>query len=251
MATRSGSGVQAARSGRHRLTEQERLATIRWVAGLGAVTAEALAHRDGVSPAAARGRLQAAVRRRLLAGTRPLQGQSTLYTATSAGMRAAGCNLEICRVSPSNARHLIACAAVAASLGRCYPGHEVSGERELRRQEAEHGRRLASALLGRGRAGELLLHRPDLVLWRRSPGHSSLPLAVEVELTVKAQRRLEAICRAWARCETIAGVLYLAAPQVQRPLHRAIERACAQSRVIVLPLSSLPGSVAQAIPSAA
>ncbi len=68
---------------------------------------------------------------------------------------------------------------------------------------------------------------------------------------MKAQRRLEAICRAWARCETIAGVLYLASPQVQRPLDRAIERARARSRVIALPLSALPGPAAQAIPSAA
>lgn len=251
MSTRSGAEVHAAPNSRHRLTKQERLATIRWVAGLGAATAEALAHREGISPAAARGRLQAPLRERLLASSRPLHGAPTLYTATSAGMRASGCKLEICRVSPSNARHLIACAAVAASLERCCPEHDVSGERELRRQEAEHGRRLASAMLGRGRAGEPLLHRPDLVLWPRSPGLDSLPLAVEVELTVKAQRRLEAICRAWARCETIAGVLYLAAPQVQRPLQRAIERVRAQTRVIALPLSALPGLDAQAIPSAA
>jgi hypothetical protein len=68
---------------------------------------------------------------------------------------------------------------------------------------------------------------------------------------VKAPRRLEAICRAWARSETIAGVLYLAAPQAQGPLQRAIERAHAGSRVIALPLSALLGPDAQAIPSAA
>jgi hypothetical protein len=251
MSTQSGCKVQAVPGSRHRLTEAERLTSIRWVAGLGAVTAEALAYRDGISSAAARGRLQADVRRRLLCCARPLHGEPPLYAVTPAGMKAAGCKLEICRVSPSNARHLIACAAVAASLERSYPEHDISGERELRRHEAEHGRRLASAVIGRGPAGEGLLHRPDLVLWPRTPGRNSLPLAVEVELTVKAQRRLEAICRAWARCETIAGVLYLAAPQVQRPLQRAIERARAESRVIALPPSALSGPAAQAIPSAA
>jgi hypothetical protein len=234
-----------------RPVHEERLATVRWVAGLGAVTAEALAYRDEISLAAARGRLQAALAAGLLASVRPLRAWPALYTVTSAGMRATDCSLATCNVSPGNARHLVACAAAAAAMKRCYPEHEVSGERELRREEAEHGCRLASASLRAGSAGEALLHRPDLVLWPTACTSGSLPLAVEVELTVKAQRRLEAICRAWARCDLIAGVLYLAAPQVERPLRRAIERAQAQSRVIALPLSAIPGPVWQAIPSAA
>lgn len=232
-----------------RPSARRQMATIRWVAGLGAVTAEALAHREQISLASARGRLHAAVGQQLLAAARPLRSAPTLYTVTPAGMRACGCRLESCRVSPGNASHLIACAAVAAGLSRCYPDHLVGGERDLRREEREHGTRLASASLGRGADGQALLHRPDLVLWPTDLPVGSLPLAVEVELTVKAARRLEGICRAWARCDCVAGVLYLAAPEVERPLCRAIERAGAQSRVIALPLSAIPGPVGKGIPS--
>jgi hypothetical protein len=141
-------------------------------------------------------------------------------------------------VSAANARHLIACAAVAAALERCYPDHWVLGERELRREEQACGTALVSAPVGTGTHGEPLLHRPDLVLWPKEPGR--MPVAVEVELTVKAQRRLAAICRAWARSRRVAGVLYLAHPEVERALLRAIDEARAVQRIVVVPLGALP-----------
>jgi len=154
-------------------------------------------------------------------------------------MRAAGLKgLDPCRVSPANAAHAIACAAVAAALERRYPDQRVLGERELRRDEREHGTPLASAYLGMGPQGTPLLHRPDLVLWPECPEEGP-PVAVEVELTIKAPERLADICRAWARCRCVAGVLYLAPPEVQRALARAIERAQAGERIVVLPLDAL------------
>jgi hypothetical protein len=228
------------------------LALVSWTAGLGAVTAEALAHRHEISLPAARGRLQAAVRVDLLSMARPLRGRPALYAVTPRGIAAASLRgLDPCRIAPGNAAHLTACAAVAASLERCYPDHTVAGERELRRDEREHRRRLASAVLGRANDAEPLLHRPDLVLWPTDAGSCGLPLAVEVELTVKAQARLQAICGAWARCQLVAGVLYLYAPEVERPLRRAIERTHAHVQVISLPLESLPGPIANAVPSKA
>jgi hypothetical protein len=89
--------------------------------------------------------------------------------------------------------------------------------------------------------GGPLLHRPDLVLWPTGTAEE-LPVAVEVELTVKAPRRLAEICRAWARCRRVAGALYLAAPGVEHALERAIERSRGGERVIVVPLDSLPFS---------
>ena len=83
------------------------------------------------------------------------------------------------------------------------------------------------------------MHRPDLVLWPNADG--GLPVAVEVELTIKAHRRLIDICRAWASNRAVAGVLYFAPSDVRRALARAIERAYASERIIVLPLDSLPG----------
>jgi hypothetical protein len=144
-------------------------------------------------------------------------------------------------VSPSNALHLIECAGVAAALERCYPDHRVQGERELRRDEREQRRALASAELGVGPDGVSLAHRPDLVLWPEEDADPpALPVAVEVELTVKAPRRLADICRAWARARCVAGVLYLAPADVQGAVQRAIDRAHADERVVVVPLDSLP-----------
>lgn len=228
---------------------EDRLALLEWIASLGAVTAEAVASRDGMSPAAARGRLRVAVAEGLLATARPLADRPTLYALTSRGARTlARKGLAPCQVRPGNAQHLMACASAAVGLESCYPDHLVWGERELRLQEREHGARLASAMLGWDVA-KPLLHRPDIVLWPRSRG--ALPVAVEVELTVKAQRRLEAICRAWARCELVAGVLYLVTPAVERPLCRAIERAGAGDRVVSVPLASLPEPISSSIPSCA
>ena len=144
----------------------ERVAIVGWVARMGAITAEALADRQGTSVASARSTLLAGARARLLSRRRPLVGQPALYTATRAGLRACGLRgFDPCRISASNALHSIACAKVAATLERCYPDHRVLGERELRRDERESGTALASACLGVAAAGAPLLHRPDLVLW--------------------------------------------------------------------------------------
>ncbi len=219
----------------------EQIELARWTASLGAVTAEALAHRRAVSVASARARLVAAQRAGLLSRERPLSGRPSLFSATRAGLRACDARgMQTCNVKGSNAHHLIECAAVAAALERCYPDHWVAGERELRRDEQEHDRLLASAQLGWAQAREKGRHRPDLVLWPSTTGE--LPVAVEVELTVKAHPRLVEICRAWARSRTVAGVLYFAPANVERALSRAIEEAQASERIVVLPLDSLPGA---------
>ncbi len=222
-------------------SRSDRTAIVRWAAGMGAVTAEAVAVHLGVSPASARGRLGAAESAHLLERCRPLTDHPALYTVTRAGLRKADLRgLDPCTVSASNALHLIECARVAAALERCYPDHRVQGERELRGEERERRRALASAELGRGPRGEGSRHRPDLVLWPLDV-EVGLPVAVEVELTVKAPERLAAICRAWARARCVAGVLYLAPPEVERAVLRAIDRAQAHERVVVVALDALPG----------
>jgi hypothetical protein len=224
----------------------ERVAMLQWVGSLGAATAEALAHRERTKVGSARARLAAAARDRLLSRQRPLVAQPALYTLTPAGLRASClAGLPPCRVSAANALHLIVCAAVAAGLERCYPDHRVIGERDLRRQERERGAPFASARLG-GAHGEPPLHRPDLVLLPTAlePG---LPVAVEVELAVKAPQRLAGICRSWARCKDVAGVLYVAAPSAERALVRAIAHVDAGSRVVVVPLDALAGVLAHAM----
>jgi len=218
----------------------EQMELVRWTGSLGAISAQALAWRMGVSVASARARLVAAERRRWLDSTRPLARWPALYTATAAGLRAVGARgMAPTRVSAASAMHFLACAAVAAALERCYPDHRVLGERELRDVERERGRMLASAALGAGASGEHAVHRCDLLLVPVSP-ERGLPVAVEVELTVKAPARLTAICRAWARCRHLAGVLYVAPPDVASAVRRAVCRANAQERIAIVELDALP-----------
>jgi hypothetical protein len=220
-----------------RTHSRELLETVRWAGRMGVVTAEALAHRQRRAPASARGLLLSGERAGLLRRNRVLANAPALYTVTRAGLRAADLRgLEPTRVSVANAPHAIACAEAAAALELAYPDHDVMGERELRRDEREAGEALASASLGA--TGVEALHRPDLVLWPAG-AERQLPVAVEVELTVKAPRRLLAICMAWARCRCVAGTLYLAAPDVRRPLERAIESAQAHERIVAVALDAL------------
>jgi hypothetical protein len=218
----------------------ERAALLEWTARIGAITAEALARREKGSVASARARLLAAERDGQLSRVRPLTGQPSLYSVTRGGLRAAGIrDRETSRISPANARHAIVCAEVAVALERAYPEQLVIGERELRREEHECSATLASAVLGRAADGRPLLHRPDLVLI--DPGGAAR-VAVEVELTVKAPRRRQAICRAWGRSRCVAGVLYVAPPEVERPLRRAIAGAAAGERIVLVALSALCSS---------
>ena len=222
----------------------EQAAIMQWTARMGAVTAES-AGRSRECDRRLRTRPTAGHRAgRLDIAQRPLAKQPALYTLTRAGMRSCGLRgLDPCRVSASNAQHLIVCAQVAAALERCYPDHRVLGERELRRDERERGVQLASARMGIGPDGGPLLHRPDLVLWPQAtadPIEDGLPVAVEVELTIKAPQRLADICLAWARCRCVAGVLYIAPPEVRRALQRALDRAQAHDRIVVVGLDALP-----------
>ena len=217
---------------------RERVALVGWISRMGAATDRAVARREHITLASARARLAGAQRAGWLERRRPLYGQPSLYIATAAGMKAAGeRRLGRCRVSAANAAHLIACAGAAAELESRFREHTVRSERELRRAEQELGAALASARVGR-QGAEPSWHRPDLVLWPRAP-RAGLPVAVEVELTVKAPERLLEICRGWARARCVAGVLYLVSAQVERPLRRAIERARAGEKVVVVPLCAV------------
>jgi hypothetical protein len=217
---------------------------LRWTARIGAVTADALALLDDVSVASASSRLVAAGRDGLLTRHRLLIAAPAIYTATASGVRAAGvAGLEPVRISVANAPHTLACAHAAAALQRRYPDHLVGSERELRRDERQAGAPLASAVLARTAGDRTTLHRPDLVLWPQG-GREGAPIAIEVELAVKAPRRLTEICRAWARAREIEGVLYLASPAARRALNRAVEQAAAGERVTVVALETLsPGGV--------
>lgn len=208
---------------------------LEWAARVGAVSAEALAVRECCSPASARGRLAAAERAGLLSGTRPLLDEPRLYSLTRRGLGAVAiADLQPARVGPASARHAAACARVAAMIERAYPQLCIGGEADLRRRERGCGRRLASAVVPGVQGGGEPVHRPDLVLWPCASPAGGLPVAVEVELTVKSPRRLLAICRAWARARCVAGVMYIASPQAIDPVGRAIADARAHERIALI-----------------
>jgi hypothetical protein len=213
-----------------------RKAMLAWAAGLGAVTAEALSVRDEASVAAARSRLAAAARAGLLHRSAPLRARPALYTVTRGGLRACGePDLAPARVTAANAAHAAACAIVAAELARRFPGRAILGEPVLRRLECSSSGALSCRLGHRGGGGCEALHRPDLALVEES----SMPVVVEVELTVKAPVRLQQICLAWARCRSVAGVIYVAGEAAERAVTRAIERTAAGASVLVLPLEAV------------
>ena len=209
-----------------------------WVARMGAVTAEALGGHERCSVGSARARLLAAQRDLLVVRARPLLGMPSLYSLTRRGVRACGRReLAPVRVTAGGAAHAIACAEVAVALECAYPAHRLLGEPELRAGERGRDGPLASVPLGRGGSG-VQLHRADLALCPARARTCAI-LAVEVELTAKAPRRLAAICRAWARCAGVSAVLYVAAEEVEEPLARAIRRAGAGERIVVVPLAAL------------
>jgi len=61
-------------------------------------------------------------------------------------------------------------------------------------------------------------------------------VAVEVELSVKGARSLDAICRAWARCRIVSEVRYYAPPPVARAVSRAVSAVHGRDAIRVLSL---------------
>jgi hypothetical protein len=230
-------------------------AILDWIARIGAAAATDVADRFGLTPAQARARLRAGQRAGTVESVRLLHGQPALYVATAAGLRAVGlADLARCRVSPAGFGHLREVARAAVALERAHPDRVVVGERELRRWESDSGRWLASADAGRGPDGLPARHRPDLVLWPADeigrPG--LLAVAIEVELTVKASRRLALIVRGWARTRLVGAVVYYATPAAARALRRAVDDEQAGEIVHVLPLEQvgcLPPGVPRECPA--
>jgi hypothetical protein len=201
-----------------------------WLASIGAAGSDDTAAACGLGLGAARSRLRRLERDGLVRQVRLLADAPALHLLTRSGLRAAGrAELGLATVSVASFAHQLAVGQVAAALG-CEHAR-IHGERELRALERSQGRSLASAEIGYAANGSLALHRPDLVVWTASG-----PVAVEVELTVKAPRRLRAIVRGWARSRCVAGVVYYASPHAARAVAAACRREQAEDRVVVLAL---------------
>jgi hypothetical protein len=202
-----------------------------WLARIGAASVVELSLACELTERVAVARLKRSEQAGLTRSARLLHGEPALHALTGRGLRAAGrAELEPITFSAAGFAHTLALARVAVALERA--GARVSGERELRAFERLEGRALASAQVGMARDGGVALHRPDLVCWG-----GERPIAIEVELSVKAPERLATIVRGWARSRLVERVVYYATPAAERALARAVRSESADGRVIVLGLA--------------
>ena len=191
-----------------------------WIGRLGAAGAEHVMARFAMGRSWAYARLSRLVADGLLDQKTLLYQRPGLYLATALGLRWTGLErLGTYTVSPGGFEHAEQLATAAVALHRGRPGWELLSEREIRAEENDRGELLASAAVGELPNGRRALHRPDLALI--SPDERTL--AIEVELSIKAPRRLAAICRGWARARHVSHVYYLATPSVEGAVNRAIK----------------------------
>jgi hypothetical protein len=133
--------------------------------------------------------------------------------------------------------HWLCCADVAIWAERRWGVDSLWSERELRFAELDASEPIASAVVDELPSGRFLLHRPDLVV--RDDGRV---IAIEVELTPKAPRRLERIVRSWRRARHVDQILYLCPPgPTQRAVERAVAATHARERVHVAELGQSLG----------
>ena len=166
------------------------------------------------------------------------RGEAALLRATKGGIRFSGLGLQQARLHPGEWRHWLVCADVALWIERNWGPDALMTDRELRWTELHSRWPIASATVGERFDHGPLLHRPDLVI--RAP----LGLvAVEVELTPKAPRRLETIVRAWRRCRYVNQTIYFCPEGVTyRAVQRAIGKVRADERVVLRDLAEIiPG----------
>jgi hypothetical protein len=223
-------------------------AIVGWLAATGAASNRDLEAVTGSSRRAVAARIRTLEQAGLLRSAALLRGEPALHALTRAGLRASGrTDLEPVAISAASFGHLAAVARAAVALHAA--GEQVGDERDLRACERAEGRAVASAAVGLARNGDTAWHRPDLVCWR-----SGLPVAIEIELTVKGPLRLRGIVRGWARSRLIEGVVYYAAPAAARALTAAVRREDAGEAVLVLGLERAgelpPFGSTSSIPSA-
>lgn len=202
-----------------------------WLSHVGAGRAEHVMRRFQMGRSWAYSRLGLLVADGLLEQRTLLYRTPGLYIATSEGLRWCGLRrLGVYRVGPGGFEHATQVARIAGELHHVAPDAQVLSERDIRDHETATGDLLASARLGERSDGRPALHRPDLAL-ARNDGQT---VAIEVELSVKAPRRLAAICRAWARARHIDLICYVATPPARRALERVIGETRAADRIRVI-----------------
>jgi hypothetical protein len=170
-------------------------------------------------------RVAACVEAGLLERLELVRSEPGLLRATRDGLRYAGLGLSLAVVSPGAVDHWLRCAATAQLLGEEFGQERILTEREIVLAEQIEERPIASAKVGELPNGAPRMHRADLAVLADEG-----TIAIEVELTPKAPRRLQGLMRGWRRAVgsgAVAEVHYHCAPGQTR---RAVERAVAKTR---------------------
>lgn len=203
---------------------------VRFVGAHGAVAIEHVRIALGLGRTAAYARVANCIEAGLLERSAVLEGEPSVLRATRAGLRYAGQPFKVATLSPALVAHSLRCASMALLLAEEFWPCEVLSERELVAVEQIEERPVFSAKLGQLESGAPRLHRPDLAI-----ATGDAPIAIEVELSAKAPRRLEGLMRAWRRASWVGEVRYYCEPGItRRAVERAIEKARAGERVRVL-----------------
>ena len=216
------------------LTKRDR-EIVRWIGRHGAVQALHVMTRFSIGRTAAYRRLHELVEFGLIRRHRLLYNDAGLLTATSDGLRWA----DLPRLTPARGSlallpHTLASAALAALLEPDLTAQTLLSDREHRAAERAAGQALASALMRPDRGDQRGLHRPDLVLI----GAGGKPMtAIEIELTLQTNARLERILRGYLRNRNLTAVRYYAPPQIANAVERAARATGADA---LLELASLP-----------
>ena len=212
------------------VTDRDR-SVVRWVAVIGAASAQDVMAHFRLGRTVCYRRLRALVDHGLLARARFVYGQPALYTATRDGLRWVGIAHG---ARPSRRRDNAPLGHVRAARsptrppgGRRGVGRAAAARRRARSRAADSQRPAWTSA-----RGPAPLRRPDLLLFP----DAALPVAFQVELSVKGSRRLEAICRAWARCRIVSEVRYYAPPHVARAVSRAVSSVHADDAIRILSL---------------
>jgi hypothetical protein len=195
---------------------------VRFIGRHGVVAMPHVMAELGVGRTAAYRRVAACIERGPLERLDLLRDEPSLLRATRAGLRYAGLGLRVAVVSPGSVDHWLRCASMAQLLAWEFGAGCILTEHELALAEQIEGRPIASARTGERPDGGPCLHRPDLAALSEDR-----VIAVEVELTPKAPRRLEGLVRAWRRASWVAEVRYYCAPGAT---WRAVERAIRNTR---------------------
>jgi hypothetical protein len=217
----SGAARQAASAlGRDRDRELVRL-----VGRHGVLTVEQAMRATGTGRTATYRRVAVLIEAGLLERLDLLRSQPSLLHATRDGLRYAGLGMGVAKVSPGAVDHWVRCATVALDLGERHGRDRVLTEREIVAIEALEGRSVARAMLDSG--GRERFHRADLAVLTEEG-----VIAVEVELTPKAPRRLEELIRAWRWAiggREVSEVRYLCEPgQTRRLVERVVKNVHAE-----------------------